>query len=81
MPFEFLEGQNRQVLGLNGREKISIKGINNLKPNSIIECEIFSQNSRLIKLKSRIDTRKELDYFRGGGILNYVLNSIVDKAS
>ena len=66
---------------LNGSEKLSIKGINNLKPNSNIECEILSQKIKLIKLKCRIDTRKELDYFRAGGILQYVLNKIIDKAS
>jgi len=81
LPLEFIEGQNRKVLGLNGSEKLSIKGINNLRPNSSIECKIHSQNIRFIKLKCRIDTKKELDYFRAGGILQYVLNSIIDKAS
>ena len=81
LPLEFMEGQNRKVLGLNGSEKLSIKGINNLKPNCNIECEILSQNTKLIKLKCRIDTRKELDYFKAGGILQYILNSIIDKAS
>ena len=69
LPLEFIEGQNRKVLRLNGNEKLSITGINNLKPNSIIECEIHSQNTRLIELKCRIDTKKELDYFKAGGIL------------
>ena len=81
LPLEFMEGQNRKVLRLNGKEKLSIKGINNLKPTSNEECEILSQNTRLIKLKCRIDTKKELDYFKAGGILQYVLNSIIDKAS
>ena len=81
LPLEFMEGQNRKVLGLNGSEKLSIKGINNIKPNSNIECEILTKNIKLIKLKCRIDTRKELDYFRAGGILQYILNSIIDKAS
>ena len=81
LPLEFMEGQNRKVLGLNGSEKLSIKGINNIKPNSNIECEVLAKNIKLIKLKCRIDTRKELDYFRAGGILQYILNSIIDKAS
>jgi len=81
LPLEFMEDENRKVLGLNGSEKLSIKGIDKLKPNSNLECEILSQNTRLIKLKCRIDTKKELDYFRAGGILQYVLNSIIDKAS
>jgi aconitate hydratase len=81
LPLEFLEGQNRKTLRLNGSEKLSIKGINNLKHNSNIECKIHSQSTRLIELKCRIDTNRELDYFKAGGILQYVLNTIVDKAS
>ena len=51
------------------------------KLQTLKTTKIFSQNIRLIKLKCRIDTNKELDYFKAGGILQYVLNSIVSKAS
>jgi len=82
LPLEFKEGQNRKSLGLDGNEKISIKGLKKLKPSNDLECEIISQNKKkLIRLKCRIDTSKELDYFNAGGILQYVLNLIVKKAS
>jgi len=81
LPLEFMDNQNRKLLGFVGNEKISIKGIKKLIPNSILECEIHSENTKLIKLKSRIDTKKELEYFKAGGILQYVLNTIVEKAS
>ena len=45
------------------------------------DCEIKSDQVRNIKLLCRIDTVKELDYYKQGGILQYVLNSIIKKAS
>ncbi len=51
-------------------------------PNKIMECNINKEGeSKLVNLKCRIDTMKELDYYKAGGILQYVLNSIVEKAS
>ena len=62
--------------------KVSIKDIDKITPNSEIDCEIINSNKKInIKLLCRIDTIKELDYYRQGGILQYVLNSIIKKAS
>ena len=80
LPLEFKEGQNKNSLELNGSEKFSIIGISKLKPNMDLKCEIVLKNKkRLINLKSRIDTKKELDYYKAGGILQYVLNKIITK--
>jgi len=82
LPLEFQDGQNRKTLKLSGYEKLSIKGIEKIKPQSNLKCEIkFDKKNVLINLRCRIDTNKELDYYKAGGILNYVLNSIIDKAS
>ena len=82
LPLEFTNSHNRKSLSLTGKEKISILEINNITPNKILNCNIEGQNFvKEIKLKCRIDTSKELEYFKAGGILQYVLNSIVDKAS
>ena len=43
--------------------------------------ELRKDTFKKIKLRCRIDTIKELEYFKAGGILQYVLNSIIDKAS
>ena len=53
----------------------------NLEPNKLLECEIYGDKINKIKLKCRIDTKKELDYFKAGGILNFVLNEIISKAA
>ena len=82
LPLEFMNGDTRQKLQLTGKEKITIKDIDQLSPNKTLKCSIFDKDrNNTIKLKCRIDTFKELDYYKAGGILQYVLNSIVDKAS
>ena len=81
LPLQFIDGQNKQTLKLDGSEIVSIKGLNNISPNSEIDCEIHSDQKRNVKLLCRIDTTKELDYYKQGGILQYVLNSIIKKAS
>ena len=82
LPLEFLDEINRKNLNLDGSEKITILEMNKINPNKIMKCLILSQNNIVeIKLKCRIDTLKELDYYKAGGILQYVLNSIVSKSS
>ncbi|MDC0453532.1 aconitate hydratase AcnA [Alphaproteobacteria bacterium] len=81
LPLQFIDGDNKQTLKLDGSEIVSIKGLDNISPNSEIDCEIQSDQKRNIKLLCRIDTIKELDYYKQGGILQYVLNSIIKKAS
>ena len=81
LPLQFINGENKKTLKLDGSEIVSIKGLNNISPNSEIDCEIQSDQKRKIKLLCRIDTIKELDYYNQGGILQYVLNSIIKKAS
>ena len=82
LPFEFINGENRRSLKIRGDEKFTIEGINLIQPNKIVECKIIEkENIRKINLLTRIDTLKELDYYKAGGILQYVLNSIVDKTT
>jgi len=80
LPLEFTNSQNKKSLNLNGSEMVSIKNLENITPNSEIECEIQSDQKKIIKLLCRIDTIKELEYYRQGGILQYVLNSIIKRA-
>ena len=81
LPLQFTKNQNKESLKLNGSEIITIRGLENMSPNSELECQINSDDEINIKLYSRIDTIKELDYYKQGGILQYVLNSILKKAS
>ena len=61
-------------LSLNGEEFIRIN-FNTLKPNKIIDIYI---NERKVNGKLRIDSDIEIEYYKSGGILNYVLNKIIN---
>ena len=82
LPLEFINGDNRKKIQLDGSKKITILEMNHIKPNKIMKCKISDEfKSNTLDLKCRIDTMKELEYYKAGGILQYVLNSIIDKAS
>ncbi len=78
LPLQLMEGQTVEDLGLSGDEIISITGVAAQdKPRGVFKLEITdsSNATRSIDVKSRIDTVDEYDYFKNGGILNYVLRS------
>jgi len=80
VPLVFEEGTSWQTLGLKGDETVTIKGIaGDLKPRQMLDAEItFADGTRkVVPLLCRIDTLDELDYFRNGGILQYVLRNLV----
>ena len=81
LPLEFTKNDNKSNLCITGEEKFSILDLSEIKPGSIIFCEINSQENKKIELKCRIDTNKELEYYKAGGILNYVLNEIISEAA
>lgn len=67
---------DRKSLNLTGEEKVDIAGINeNIKPNQILKATITYKNGdkKEIDLLSRLDTQNEVEYFKKGGILQYVL--------
>ncbi len=80
LPLEFLD-TDRKKLNITGDEKISIYGITNLTPNCLLNCKIIGKKIYKINLKCRIDTNKELDYYKAGGILNFVLSEIISNAA
>ena len=81
LPLEFTNNENKTNLNISGEETISITGLSELKPGITLNCEINSLASKSINLKCRIDTNKELEYYKAGGILNYVLNEIISEAA
>jgi aconitate hydratase len=80
IPLQFKDGMNRQTLKLEGTERFDILGIaQGLKPRSDLVCRIHRADGKIdeIKLLCRIDTLDELEYFRHGGILQYVLRGMM----
>jgi aconitate hydratase len=75
----FDEGTSWQTLGLTGSEQVTIRGLHgDLKPRQRMIAEIVSANGTLkrVPLVCRIDTLDELEYFKNGGILQYVLRQL-----
>jgi aconitate hydratase len=79
LPLEFTSGQSRKTLKLDGSESFSISGISTMKPGGEINCKIKFSDGKFteVKLKSRIDTQTELEYFKNGGILHYMLRNFI----
>jgi aconitate hydratase len=78
LPLQFTGKDNRKTLNLTGEETFSISGINNLEPGGTLDCTItFADGkSKEVTLQSRIDTANELEYYKNGGILHYVLRKL-----
>jgi aconitate hydratase len=79
VPLTFEEGTSWQTLGLKGNETVTIRGLSGeLRPRQSLTAEIaFSDgNVKRVSLTCRIETLDELDYFRNGGILPYVLRHL-----
>ena len=75
LPLQFAEGITRKTLGLTGNERISITVNDDLKPGSHLPLIITREDGseETIHVLCRIDTQNELEYYRYGGILQYVL--------
>jgi aconitate hydratase len=78
LPLQFQGLDNRKTLKLDGSETISITGIESLKPGKHLTLTVTRSDGTQepCTLLCRIDTENELNYFRSGGILNYVLDQI-----
>ena len=80
LPLQFIDNINRLELQLKGSELISIYGIEEgLKPGDkvTVEFKYLNGDTKKIKMLSRIDTHNELEYFKHGGILQYVLRNMI----
>ncbi|MGK0176400.1 MAG: aconitate hydratase [Lentimonas sp.] len=83
LPLQFKDGVSDETLGLNGEEIFSLSGLNNeLKPGQTIPMEIQKPDGskQTVDLLLRIETEIEVDYYRHGGILQYVLRDIVSAS-
>ena len=84
LPFQFLNGQNAKSLGLTGDETFTIKGLDDassIRPGAEVTLLVQrSDGSSLeVPLRLRIDTSIEVEYYKHGGILPYVLRQLVSK--
>jgi len=80
LALQFVDDQTRQSLGLNGTEKLSIRGLGaDIAPRQMLTVDVErADGSRdAFQVLSRIDTLNEVQYFKAGGILHYVLRQLI----
>ena len=78
IPFVFEEGTSWASLELKGDETVTIEGLETIKPRQKMHAKVTYADGRVknVPVICRIDTLDELDYFRNGGILHYVLRDL-----
>jgi aconitate hydratase len=82
VPFTFEDGTSWQSLAIKGDEVVSIRGLATVKPRQRMVAEITSADgtAREVPIICRIDTLDEIEYFKNGGILHYVLRNLAAAA-
>jgi len=73
LPLQFMDGESRESLGLTGREEFSIAGIENGDASEVT----VRADGKEFRAHVRLDTPRERDYFRHGGILQFVLRRLL----
>jgi aconitate hydratase len=78
LPLQFHEGENAQSLGLTGDETFTVTGIAGIQPRQDVVVQVVHADGSAMTFtaRCRIDTYNELEYFRSGGILHYVLRRL-----
>ena len=80
LPLQFIDGQTRQSLNLTGRETLSIHGLSDdIQPHQTLNVSVVREDGSQAEFKvlCRIDTLNEVEYFKAGGILHYVLRNLI----
>ncbi len=79
LPLQFKEGEDARSLGLSGRERYTIKLDDAVKPRQELSVEVTKEDGSKAQFTviCRLDTPVEIDYYRNGGILNFVLRAML----
>jgi aconitate hydratase len=82
LPLQFLGGDSAQSLGITGDETIDVLGLSEIRPQQELHLVIRKPDGseKRITVKSRIDTAIEVDYYKHGGILPFVLRELLGGA-
>jgi len=82
LPLQFMDGENRETLGLDGSEVYNIFGISEgLSPQKVLRVEAVKEDGSKVEFKvlARLDNEIEVEYYVNGGILPYVLRRIISE--
>src|SRR5207249_1983328 len=75
LPLQFMDGENPDSLGLTGREELAVEGIENGEASEVT----LRADDKEFRARVRLDTPREREYFQHGGILRYVLRSLLSS--
>jgi aconitate hydratase len=83
LPLQFIGSDSAQSLGIKGDEEIDVLGLDDIRPQQELTLVIKRNDGsrREVRVKSRIDTAIEVDYYKHGGIMPYVLRDLLAKAA
>jgi aconitate hydratase len=78
LPLQFTGSDTRASLGLTGADRFSVRGLAELTPGQDVQVEVTRADGSQFAFtaKCRIDTANEMEYYRNGGILQYVLRKL-----
>jgi aconitate hydratase len=81
LPLQFIEGEDIETIGLTGKETIEILGIEDIKPQAILIVKAKTEDNQVksFKVKARLDTTIDVEYFQNGGILHTVLRKMIKE--
>ena len=82
LPLQFVDGQGVEAHKLTGEEQISVLGLNgDLKPGQMLDVVAKRKDGseEKFQVKCRIDTGNEMNYYKNGGILHYVLRQMLES--
>ena len=80
LPMVFMEGENQETLGLTGKETYDIEGLgSDLTPGKIVDVAATKKDGSVVKFKAklRLDSGVDVEYYKHGGILHYVLRNFL----
>ncbi len=84
LPLQFMDGQSAATFNLNGSETFDLTGLEgvDIKPRQTVTLKINRNDGSVeeVMLRLRIDTPIEVEYYKGGGILQYVLRQLLSEA-
>ncbi len=82
LPLQFKPGTTRGALGIDGTETFDVSGLADMEPRCELSCTVrrADGSGETVPLDCRIDTLDELDYYRHGGILRYVVRNMLEAA-
>jgi aconitate hydratase len=83
LPLQFIGADSAESLGIRGDEQIDIVGLEDIRPQQELTMVVTRKDGsrREVKVKSRIDTAIEVDYYKHGGIMPYVLRDLLARAA